>query len=92
MPMFDDSLYDDLVSADGTPVRDVPRRMNENLVECVCGKLYMYTILEGDHGIMLLPKEARVCCPFCGSVEFVSIKAHSGDFFNSSLSAAPAGS
>ena len=85
MTIFEDSLYDELISADGTPARDVPRRVNENLVECTCGKLYMYAILEGAWGIILLPEEAGVRCPFCGSTDYVSIRAHSGDFFNATL-------
>lgn len=82
MTIFEDSLYDELISADGIPVVEVPRRMNENLVECICGKLYIYPILEGEFGIFLQPEKARVVCPFCGSAEWRSIRAHSGDFFN----------
>ena len=79
---FDEIDYLTLEAEYGTPIPMVPRYMNENLVECVCGKRYSYAILEGEQGIFLEPKQARVVCPFCQSTDWVSIKAHSGDFFN----------
>lgn len=85
MLMFHEAAYKELLAAEGKFVKTVERRMNENLVECVCGELYMYAIFEGCKGIFVLPGQARVACPFCGSVEWVSIKAHSGDFFNATL-------
>lgn len=70
---------------DGEPVYQVCRPVNENLVECECGELYSYFIFEGYLGIFLEPKRARVVCPLCGSVKYKSIRAHSGDTFNASL-------
>ena len=81
-PVFDEADYERLVARDGTPAQEVPRRVNENLVECVCGKLYYYPIFEGAWGIILTPNRAGVRCPFCGSQDYRSISAHSGDFFN----------
>lgn len=81
-PIFDELNHRALEAEYGMSIPMVPRYMNENLVECVCGRRYRYAILEGEQGIFLQPKQARVACPFCGSTEWVSIKAHSGDFFN----------
>jgi hypothetical protein len=82
LPIFGESNYTALEAEYGMSIPMVPRNMNENLVECVCGRRYRYAILEGELGIFLEPEQARVACPFCGSTEWVSIKAHSGDFFN----------
>jgi uncharacterized Zn-finger protein len=82
LPIFDEIDYLTLETEYGKSIPEVSRHMNENLVECVCGRRYRYAILEGELGIFLEPKKARVACPFCGSTDWVSIKAHSGDFFN----------
>jgi hypothetical protein len=86
LPVFDQADYEALVAMDGTPAVEVPRRMNENLIVCICGKMYYYPILEGVEGIMLPPEKAGVCCPFCGSQDFVFLSAHSGGFFNATWS------
>lgn len=92
LPMFHEKAYLELRAADGTPAKEVSRCPNENLVDCVCGKLYRYPILVGSWGILFVPAEAGVCCPFCGCTAFKSIRAHSGAFFNASLVIASTGS
>lgn len=74
-----------IYNLNGESVYQVCRPANENLVECECGKLYSYFIFEGYLGIFLEPAKARIVCPFCGSVKYKSIRAHSGDTFNASL-------